>query len=292
MKSVRRTMVPIAKRLGGKVLESNGQLLNFAEIPLDADLSDITIEELLEVTGSHVMDCGAFNAVCEEAGIYQLWTEEYVTHLGGYLLERSFEFDGETCVLDVGAGDGLLVKFLTEFLELEKKRLSKIPGKSRIQEIPTVIATDDGSWGIFAKAQVEKLNMRDALTKYKTTNSDSDRKRQLIILCSWMPMGEDWSVFFRQHEVDEYILIGEADDGSCGHNWDTWGNPSFLPAEGSNSSLKVSGDPQGPEDKQPLYLADGYERWDMEALAQYQFSRFDCAVSRSSKTVSFRRRHR
>ncbi len=27
--------------------------------------------------------------------------------------------------------------------------------------------------------------------------------------------------------VEEYILIGEADDGSCGHNWRTWGNPNF-----------------------------------------------------------------
>lgn len=29
--------------------------------------------------------------------------------------------------------------------------------------------------------------------------------------------------------VDEYVLLGEAHDGSCGHNWETWGNQAFAP---------------------------------------------------------------
>ena len=54
-----------------------------------------------------------------------MWTEEYVHGLGDYLLERASEFDGDTIVLDVGAGDGLLIHFLNEFVDLQKKRLAK-----------------------------------------------------------------------------------------------------------------------------------------------------------------------
>ena len=37
-----------------------------------------------------------------------------------------------------------------------------------------------------------------------------------------MPMGVDWSRAIREcDDVDEYLLLGEADDGSCGHLWYT-----------------------------------------------------------------------
>jgi hypothetical protein len=284
-------MVPIAEKLGGRVLESRGTLLNYADIPLDAELYDITVEQLLEVTGGHVTHCGPFNAVCEEAEIFQMWTQDFVSHLGKYLTDRAANFNGETVVLDVGAGDGLLVRFLDEMLEREAKRVSRTPGKRRSQKPPTLVAADDGSWGIFAKAQVENLNMTDSILKYKT--GEDDKKRQLIVLCSWMPMGEDWTAFFREHGIDEYILIGEADDGTCGHNWETWGNPDFLPFE-EDHEINSEGDqvPYATKDLVPPYKQDGYERWDMEALSQFQFSRFDCAASRSSKTVSFRKKRR
>jgi hypothetical protein len=271
----------------------------------------LSMEEILEIAGGHVIHCGPFNTVCEEAEMFQMWTEEYVSSLGGYLLDRTSKFEGETVVLDVGAGDGLLVHFLKEFVELETKRQSrrqksskprqssspirKIPGSS--SKLPTLVATDDGSWGIFAKAEVEKLNVKDSVVKYAGRN---DPKRQLIVLCSWMPMGADWTALFREHGVDEYILIGEADDGTCGHNWETWGNPDFYPdsAMQSSDSETDSDDPSdsksvtGSVDILPSHAVDNYERWDMDNLSQYQFSRFDCAVSRSSKTVSFRKRHK
>ena len=300
-------MVPIATKLGGTVLQSsNGKLLNYVDIPLEADLFDLSMEEILEVAGGHVLHCGPFNAVCEEANIYQMWTEEYVHGLGDYLLDRTSEFDGDTVVLDVGAGDGLLVHFLKEFVDTQtKQQARKMQRKSNSKtnrtnstQKPSLIATDDGSWGIFAKAEVEKLSMEDSIAKYKVNNTDESPNQQLIVLCSWMPMGEDWSAFFRDNGVDEYILIGEADDGTCGNNWDTWGNPEFRPMSEENKSSpasSVSGElPIRDSDPTegdifPPYVVDGYERWDMEPLSQYQFSRFDCAVSRSSKTVSFRK---
>jgi hypothetical protein len=275
-------MVPIAQKLGGSVLQVQGHLLNYAEIPLDADLYDLSVEELLEVTGGHVMYCGPFNVVCEEADIYQLWTQDYVQHLGNYLLDRCS--DGiETTVVDIGAGDGLLVHFLLEYMEAERTRRKKSKTSKKLKKLPTVVATDDGSWGIFAKAQVEKLNVQDSLAKYrsrsKNDGDDNDNdNRRLIVLCSWMPMGQDWSTLFRDVGVDEYILIGEADDGTCGNNWETWGNPTFR------------NDQEDDENKKPPCVVDGYQRWDMDALSQFQFSRFDCAVSRSSKTVSFRKK--
>ena len=98
--------------------------------------------------------------------------------------------------------------------------------------MPTIVATDNMEWGIFTKAHVEKLSVEQALRKYAHSSSQSSvdaqqQQQQVIILCSWMPMGQDWSQLFRDANVDEYILIGEADDGSCGHNWSTWGNPAF-----------------------------------------------------------------
>ncbi len=196
-----------------------------------------------EGSAGYIQHCGPFNAVCEEANIYQLWTKEYVENLGNYLIHQN-----PSIVLDVGAGDGLLIHYLQQHA---KKRRNSI----------SWIATDNGSWRIFAKAQVERLSVQQALETYASSKT--------IVLCSWMPVGVDWTKLFRQHQVQEYILIGEADDGSCG-NQDTWGS----------------------DKDSPLYEKEGYQRWNMNNLLPFQFSRFDCSVSKSGMTVSFRRRHK
>ena len=45
-----------------------------------------------------------------------------------------------------------------------------------------------------------------------------------IVLVSWMPLGMDFTTSIRATaSVLEYILIGEADSGICGHPRLTWG---------------------------------------------------------------------
>lgn len=178
--------------------------------------------------------------------------------------------------------------------------------------LPTIVATDDGSWNSpmdrynlnsFSPSDdqpsVERISAIESLRKYGPT-IDNYKYRRLIVLCSWMPPGQDWTADFRRPLVDndrkaivsesgdmdddkkdidrrvveEYILIGEADNGTCGHNWYTWGNPDFHTATNENT---------------PPHSRDGYERVDLEELSVLQFSRFDCQRSSESKTVSFRR---
>jgi hypothetical protein len=293
-------MIPIAEKLGGTVLQqqqqptsnsresssSSTRLWNHAVIPPETNLSDTSLEDILEVvTGGYVKNCGPLNAICQEANFYQLWTREYVQHLGDYLLQRSRQHK-ETIILDIGAGDGALVQCLKDYMK--RKATQRTPKQSKgtkskkslmgASNLPTIVATDDMSWGIFTKAKVEKLTVEQALEKYTNTVRLYD---QVIVLCSWMPMGQDWTSLFRDAAVDEYILIGEADDGSCGHNWLTFGNPAFMD-EASKSELSHS-------QITPPYEDDGYQRWDMDVLTPFQFSSFDCAVSKSSKTVSFRK---
>ncbi|KAL3921357.1 MAG: hypothetical protein SGILL_002786, partial [Bacillariaceae sp.] len=294
--SVRQSMLAVAQQLGGTVLQqdqrpsaepsSTSRLLNHAVISPETDLSDTSLEDILEVvTGGYIANCGPLNAICQEANFYQMWTHEYVQHLGDYLMQRCA--NEQTTILDVGAGDGLLIQCLRDFMDQKaksnhkKRKAAKArSGATKPTTAPTLVATDDMSWNIFVKAQVEKLSVEAALEKYAVGNQEDtkeERPKQVIVLCSWMPMGEDWTSIFRAAGVDEYILIGESDDGSCGHNWKTWGNPTFR--DGRATLGEVA----------PPYKRDGYNRWDMDVLTPFQFSSFDCAVSKSSKTVSFRR---
>ena len=117
------------------------------------------------------------------------------------------------------------------------------------------------------------------------------RKQTSDCACSWMPMGVDWSALFRQALVDEYILIGECDDGSCGDNWKTWGNHSFLSDDVEELlDHKETATDAAESAVFPLFEVDGYTRIDIDDLLPYQFSRFDSAVSKTGKTVAFRRK--
>jgi hypothetical protein len=268
------SIIPIAEDLGGRIYQlSTGA---HVEIPDTANLNETSIEDILEVaTAGHIKSYGPFNAVCEESDMYQMWTKEYVQHLGDYLLKRSE--NKPTTIIDIGAGDGLLVHYLREYM-LSQQRRCKRNKRDKTDSPFSLIATDDGSWGIFAKADVEKLNVEQTLEKYGGVIDN----HQLLIICSWMPQTIDWTAKFRENGADEYILIGEADDGSCGHHWFTWGNKEFSPRLHGEDKDKYT----------PPYQLDGYNRWDMDVLSQFQFSRFDCALSRSSKTISFRKRKR
>jgi hypothetical protein len=93
----------------------------------------------------------------------------------------------------------------------------------------------------------------------------------------------------------------------CGDNWETWGNPHYNNATTDNADAKLdaalsvdeeptddglekhdNGDSVSP-DQPPPYEVDDYQRNDLDVLLPYQFSRFDCKVSKTGKTVSFRR---
>lgn len=215
--------------------------------------------------------------------------------LGAYLAKRTEEFAGQTIVVDVGAGDGLLAESLRQFFDapVAPKRQQRV-GRPNPQnrpsaanrKTPTIVAIDDGSWSIAQKAPVEDIGVEKAIDKY----TGDDAKWQVVILCSWMPMNQDWTAMFRRAGVDEYILIGECDDGQCGDNWETWGNREFL----SDLEAELSGAPDDPSPAQrpKPFEKDGYKRSDLDTLALYQFSRFDCKVSKTGRTVSFRRQHR
>jgi hypothetical protein len=316
-KAAQKEVARIAAKLGGTVIEIRGGSISIAHIPDDADVSKLSLEEILEVVGGHVMQCGPFNALCEDAGVYQFWTRDYVEQVGRYLLQRAATTHRETVILDVGAGDGLLVQLLRDFFENERERstVTEPPSLNRSSRgrksvrspqrkapssnIPTIVASDNGTWGVSQKANVEQLSVQEAIDEYTANNGDN---KQVIVLCSWMPMHEDWSAIFRSGDVDEYILIGECDDGQCGDNWETWGNPWHLVDDFDHefalteSSAAIDPSRTGTEemahvkDVTPPYVIDGYKRRDLDELSPYQFSRFDCRSSKSGKTVSFRRR--
>ncbi|KAL7539391.1 hypothetical protein ACHAWF_006396, partial [Thalassiosira exigua] len=275
-----------------------------------------TFESLLHAgLRGQISHSGPLNAYFElrrREDSYELWTKEYVFGLAKYLLDRVAELDGadeeptETVVLDVGAGDGRLAYFVRRAM---REIVRKSPSKTR-RKAPEIVATDDGSWPapIYDNSHitVERLSAVEALEKYGAgkgsegvgerseegigdaeageggarRGSPATPKRRLMVLCSWMPPGEDWTSDFRRvGRAEEYVLVGEADDGSCGHNWFTWGNPDFR---GPGEDVGIPGEAP--------HLADGYERVDLGELTKFQFSRFDCKRSRESMTVSFRRR--
>mmetsp|Transcript_48533 Transcript_48533/g.97643 ORF Transcript_48533/g.97643 Transcript_48533/m.97643 type:complete len:412 (-) Transcript_48533:232-1467(-) len=255
------------------------------------DMSGLSTLELLEAAGCAIDKRGSFNAWCESHETFEFLTNEYVSglaaHIWGGQKERSAKaaaaherggtssapsIEETVTVLELGAGDGRLSHFL------RPKLASSLPTSAF-----RVVATDNGSWklkgaGKLAATEgfvkVEKLDFAAALAKHAPQ----------VVLTSWMPMGQDWTEAIRATpSVQEYILIGEADGGCCGHNWKTWGNSNFIESGEENSG----------DETQPLapFVADGWTRHDVTALSQLQLSRFDSEeFVGSSCTVSFKRK--
>ncbi len=174
--------------------------------------------------------------------IYELFTQEQIKALCSYFIDRQRDLatDGHTVtILEVGAGNGRLSHFLKQQLEKDA------PGKFQ------VIATDSGEWELDSSVfPVEQLDYPEAIKKYKPT----------VVITSWMPHGEDWTPEFRQADnIKEYLLIGEADGGSCGSD-ETWTEH------------------------------DGFVKKDLEEMNKYQFCVADVpGRNRHSSTVSFTR---
>jgi hypothetical protein len=212
-----------------------------------------------------------FNRWCEDTGTYDLWTSEYISGLAELVKHHK-------TIVEVGAGDGRLSYLLARRL------------KETTAAAPQVIATDSGMWRIKRMFPVVQMDYARACSVLKPD----------CVICSWMPMGVDFSRAFRRSpSVLEYVLIGETDlHGCCGHSWLTWGArgkmndvQSTRPAVDvfdwlSRTTTDASLHP--PKQDAPPYMKDGFERFDQNHLVQ--FSRYDRTISpRNSKTVVFRR---
>lgn len=178
--------------------------------------------------------------------VFEVFNRTHVNALATYIVDT-----GYTNVLEVGAGDGRLARYLSEAIHrVFRRRKEKGAHPRQIR----VVATDNGSWNIEMVFPVERRDLVEALKKYEPE----------LVIWSWMPIG-DWTYLIRrQPSVREYILIGETEGGECG-NADTW-NPA-------------------------LHEADGFTRHDLEDISRYQIARNDTDPAHSrSRTVSFRRR--
>ena len=120
----------------------------------------------------------------------------------------------QTTILDVSAGDGRLTYFLRLAMrEIVGGACGQRGGRSRnSSELPVVVATNDGSWkapiynGEIVRDDnndiacrhmlrgVERLTVIESLEKYgpRTTTENLC----LIVLCSWIPLGRDWTADF------------------------------------------------------------------------------------------------
>ena len=148
---------------------------------------------------------------------YQVITRELVDGVATWLRARASrrpDTDFELVVLEVGAGDGHLGRAISEALA---------GGDDAPAAAVKYICTDIEPRG----AGVARAAYADALQSY-----DPD-----IVICCWMPLGDDWTAAFREHmSVRAYVLIGEVDDGCCGEPWATWG----YVAERGRDSCSVS----------------------------------------------------
>ena len=169
---------------------------------------------------------------------YEILTAEFIQALANHLGQRLADIpqgnQGTIKILEVGAGNGRLSHFLGA--ELNKK----FPGKFEI------VATSypDEKYKFRLIFPSEQKDYRDALRKHKPA----------VVLCSWMPMDDDWSADFRNtSSVQEYILIGPT-SGACGKKWETFG--------GVSSSSQVG--------KIPPFAQEGFEYKPLAEVAKTQ----------------------
>ena len=153
---------------------------------------------------------------------YEVITADYVTQLARYLRRRRLEILGADeprplRVLELGAGDGRLTRHLREHLDGHGIE---------------VYATDDHSLGLAkgdAKGGHHGVVAADALdavsqcgfsrepTAAVSSSSSSLPGACDVALVCWQPMGVDWTAAIRASaSFQEYVLVGEVDDGICG----------------------------------------------------------------------------
>jgi hypothetical protein len=202
---------------------------------------------------------------------YEVFNADHIKALAAYFIKRMGELGlPALSVVEVGAGDGRFSHFLR--VALAK---SDAAGADRV----TITATDDNSRQLEQFYAVEACDAAEVMSRFKPD----------IVLVSWMELGQDWTSTFRScASVQEYVLVGEVDNGACGHPWKTWGH-SFIRHDTSSSAggeagagadaasgrSGGSGKDAKPEDKQPPYAAEGFERVELEELSALQLNHFD-----------------
>lgn len=152
-----------------------------------------------------------------ENACFQLVTKELVQLVSDNLrakinsiLEKNGEIDAPIIVLELGAGNGRLLEFVRRDFE-----------EKGIAVALRFIATDDFSWHEkfsigknFEGFPVEDLSADRAVEKYGQQGS-------VILLSSWMPPEENWTVDFLSHpNVKTFLLIG--DIAATGKGNQTW----------------------------------------------------------------------
>eukprot|EP01063_Lacrimia_lanifica_P027345 TRINITY_DN3825_c0_g2_i1.p1 TRINITY_DN3825_c0_g2~~TRINITY_DN3825_c0_g2_i1.p1 ORF type:complete len:344 (+),score=119.04 TRINITY_DN3825_c0_g2_i1:55-1086(+) len=140
---------------------------------------------------------------CEMRDIHDFYTAEYTERLAEFL--ASLPLDEGDVVLEVGAGQGALTKFLRREPALKEAGLA-------------LVATDADPF-----PDVEALSYQAALRKYAPK----------VVLCSWMPYGEDWTPAFRDcGAVLGYVLMGPLALSGCLAGWS-------LPAGGAWQAMHL-----------------------------------------------------
>ncbi len=125
-------------------------------------------------------------AYCDKFGIYQILNKEFNDSLAEEINKLKL-----SPILEVGAGSGELARSMrTREIDIYAVDNYTQPLPKRVLDNPDL---------------PESLDYETAISKYQPE----------LIICSWMPPGEDWSPQFRANDsVKSYILIGDIEQ--CG----------------------------------------------------------------------------
>jgi len=216
-----------------RVVDTNEQTQELTPEVVRQKISDpywlANYQEMARMVDSYTNKSGQFLSGKEEKGkwieflekenspIFEIWTKDYIDRFANYLSQEAELLGGTkenpTVILEVGAGSGKLSFFLSQ--------------KLRESNVATIklITTDYHNEDFKIKSpynNIVNLSEKDAIEKFKPS----------IVICSWMPLGEDWTTDFRKADsVQEYILIGP--EGPCGTEatWEEFQSHDFEKVE-------------------------------------------------------------
>lgn len=133
---------------------------------------------------------------------YEVISADLIDGLASWVRSERSRSDARPFVLlEVGAGDGRLSLHLRRSLAHSDVR---------------VVPTDSCARGLrpHPEAELVRMDYAEAIGEFQPQ----------LVLCSWMPLGHDWTAAIRAcSSVRAYALVGETDDGCCGRPWLTWG---------------------------------------------------------------------